>query len=89
MNNIQAPNPRPVYVANETVRPSVPKEDIHCADEKHQQVVSQVKVIQELYSDKADRILEEARKEQISDYEADGKSRLERIQQGTILDIKI
>ena len=89
MNTIQVQAPRQAYVANETVRQSVPKEDIHCADEKHQQVVSQVKVIQELYSDKADRILEEARKEQISDYQADGKGRLERIQQGTILDIKI
>jgi hypothetical protein len=81
--------PRPTYTPNETIRPSVPKEDVHCVDESRQQVVSQVKVVQELYSEKANRILEESRKAQVLSYEANGKRRLETIQQGTILDVKV
>jgi|TARA_B110000263_G_scaffold24844_1_gene19043 hypothetical protein len=89
VNTIQPSQPRVAYKPNENIRPAVPREDVHCIDERKQQVVSQVKVLQELHSEKANRILEESRKAQVLSYEADGKRRLETIQQGTILDVKV
>lgn len=87
--NIQAQQlNRPQLPTNNT-KPPVVKESSQVLDRiKRNQEVSQIKVIKELYSAKADRLADSLQEARFASYEATGRRRLERIEQGKIVDLK-